>query len=191
MPKQKLTKNEILQLCWEVFHKEGYHNTSLQAVAKAAGMSKAGLLHHFTSKEGLMRAVLGYARQAYQGYVLDVAKEDLPLEDRMLKMLHRQLKLNRLEQRGCFFANTILETGQEGTFQIELSHFYHDWMKAMTAMLLERFPEEEAKERSYRYFIDYEGSVMLYKLDGNREHLTRCSERCLEMLNTPIKTHTT
>ncbi len=191
MPKQKITKDEILHLCWEIFHREGYNSTSLQTVAAAAGMSKAGLLHHFSNKEGLMRAVLGYARRGYQTYVLDVALEDTPLEERIAKMLRRQLKLGRIEQRGCFFANTILETGQDGTFKPELKHFYDDWMQAMIDLLSERFSTEEAAERAYRYFIDYEGSMMLYKMDGDDEHLQRCAIRCLEMLNIPIKAPTT
>jgi len=100
MPKQKVSKDDILLTCWQVFHKHGYNGTSLQKVADAVGLGKAGLLHHFGSKEGLMRAVLGYARTAYKTYVLDVAKEDRPLEERMLKMLRRQAKLASIEQRG-------------------------------------------------------------------------------------------
>ncbi|MEL6142437.1 MAG: TetR/AcrR family transcriptional regulator [Bacteroidota bacterium] len=187
MPKTKITKEEILRECWSVFHLHGYNATSLAMVAKAVGLGKAGLIHHFGTKAGLMRAVLNYAREAYQGYVLDVIWEDLPLEQRLEKMLRRQLKLGRIEQRGCFFANMILETGQDGEFTPQLKHFYQDWLDALTALLTERFPPEEARERAYRYFIDYEGSIMLYKLDGSEDHLQKCIVRNLEMLSTPIK----
>lgn len=176
----------MLQACWEVFHKKGYNATSLQQVADAVGLGKAGLLHHFGSKEGLMRAVLAYARDGYQSYVLDVAKEDLPLEDRILKILRRQAKLASIEQRGCFFANTVLETNQERPFLIELKHFYQDWLVAMTTLLSERFPADEAKERAYRYFIDYEGSLLMYQLDRDPSHLKRLEIRVLEQLERPV-----
>ena len=134
-----------------------------------------------------MRAVLGYARTAYKTYVLDVAKEDRPLEERMLKMLRRQAKLASIEQRGCFFANTILETNQRHPFQPELKHFYQDWLDGMSSMLEERFDPAEAKERAYRYFIDYEGSMLLHQLDSDPGHMMRLEQRVIEQLDKPVQ----
>lgn len=190
MPKQKTTPEEILHACWQEFHRNGYHHTSLQALANAAGLGKAGLLHHFGSKAGLMKAVLEYARRSYYGYVLKIAEEqDKSLEERIQRMLDRQIKISTLHQRGCFFANTILETGQAGTFSLELKDFLADWMTAVQNMLRENFPPEEAKERAYRWFIDYEGSVMLYKLDGDIAHLNRLKQRCVASLHHPLPTY--
>ena len=42
----------------EVFATVGYHKGSLRDVADRVGMSQAGLLHHFPSKEHLLEAVL-------------------------------------------------------------------------------------------------------------------------------------
>ena len=42
----------------EVFATVGYHKGSLRDVADRVGMSQAGLLHHFPSKEHLLQAVL-------------------------------------------------------------------------------------------------------------------------------------
>jgi AcrR family transcriptional regulator len=41
-----------------VFSSSGFHGGSLRDVAHRAGLSQAGLLHHFPSKERLLRAVL-------------------------------------------------------------------------------------------------------------------------------------
>lgn len=42
----------------ELFAKGGYHGTSLRELAEHAGMSKATLVHHITSKDELLTAVL-------------------------------------------------------------------------------------------------------------------------------------
>ena len=42
----------------EVFATVGYNKGSLREVADRVGMSQAGLLHHFPSKEHLLEAVL-------------------------------------------------------------------------------------------------------------------------------------
>jgi len=51
----------ILDRAAALFARHGFEQTSLQAVADAVGLSKAGLLHHFPSKDALHAAVLAFA----------------------------------------------------------------------------------------------------------------------------------
>ncbi|MFF2267405.1 TetR/AcrR family transcriptional regulator [Cellulosimicrobium cellulans] len=48
----------IIDVAAGVFARHGYERTSVQAIADAAGYSKAGLLHHFPTKQALYEAVL-------------------------------------------------------------------------------------------------------------------------------------
>ena len=67
----------ILDHAAALFARRGFAKTSVQDVADAVGLSKAGLLHHFPSKEALYAAVLGQA-EALGVRVLDAVRE-LPL----------------------------------------------------------------------------------------------------------------
>jgi AcrR family transcriptional regulator len=51
----------ILDRAAALFARRGFTKTSLQDVADAVGLSKAGLLHHFPSKDHLYRQVLDQA----------------------------------------------------------------------------------------------------------------------------------
>jgi AcrR family transcriptional regulator len=51
-------KQRILQVAEHLLARYGWRNTSLAQIAKEAGVSPAGLLHHFESKEQLLNAVL-------------------------------------------------------------------------------------------------------------------------------------
>lgn len=51
-------KRAILEAATLVFSDEGYDGASLSKIAKVAGLSQSGLLHHFPSKELLLVAVL-------------------------------------------------------------------------------------------------------------------------------------
>lgn len=51
----------ILDRAAALFARRGFTKTSVQDVADVVGLSKAGLLHHFPSKEALYTAVLGQA----------------------------------------------------------------------------------------------------------------------------------
>jgi AcrR family transcriptional regulator len=56
--KGRAKRREILDAALELIAANGYGNTSLQQIADAAKITKAGLLHHFGSKENLLTEVL-------------------------------------------------------------------------------------------------------------------------------------
>ncbi|MET1018322.1 MAG: TetR/AcrR family transcriptional regulator [Leifsonia flava] len=53
-------REAVLQAAMQVFGARGYNKGALVEVAEQAGMTHAGVLHHFGSKEGLLIAVLKY-----------------------------------------------------------------------------------------------------------------------------------
>jgi AcrR family transcriptional regulator len=56
--KSRARREAIVRAAVEVFSSVGFHKGSLREVADRAGLSQAGLLHHFPSKEHLLQAVL-------------------------------------------------------------------------------------------------------------------------------------
>lgn len=52
------TRERVVQAAAHLFARRGYSGVSIADVATAAGVSKAGLLHHFASKEVLFLAVV-------------------------------------------------------------------------------------------------------------------------------------
>jgi len=51
-------RDEILQIALEHFAVKGYDRVSVREIARECGLSQAGLLHHFSSKEELFLEVL-------------------------------------------------------------------------------------------------------------------------------------
>ena len=51
-------KEQILNAAMSFFGQSGYHGTKLADIAKAAGVTEPGLLHHFPSKAHLLMEVL-------------------------------------------------------------------------------------------------------------------------------------
>ena len=52
------TREQLVAVATELFAKEGYEGTSIEAVLARSGMSRGALYHHFASKEALFEAVL-------------------------------------------------------------------------------------------------------------------------------------
>lgn len=180
MPVKKINKQEILHRCWEVIHREGYHAASISALAEATGLGKPGLLHHFGSKEQLMQEVVAYACDQVRAYVIAVAQEDLPPEQRLEKLLRRQNRLAKHERRGCFFANTALETGRNEVFNTLIVQIFEEWRTAVAGLYSLAMPEPDARELAYRLQLEHEGAIIMYKLTGDTAHLEQFVVRTVD-----------
>ena len=71
--KQKSTapRDKVYEIAAEVFHRKGYDNTSMNDIAEAVGLTKAGLYHHVPSKESLLFTILDYGMDMAEAYVVD------------------------------------------------------------------------------------------------------------------------
>lgn len=52
------TRTRLVDAAMATIHAQGLVGLTLDGVAKAAGVSKGGLLHHFPSKDALVEAIL-------------------------------------------------------------------------------------------------------------------------------------
>ena len=99
-----IVRNRVFEVAAEVFHRKGYDNTSMSEVATAAGLTKAGLYHHVTSKESLLYTVLDYGLDLTSSYVVKPLEEIADPLERLKKMialhLHLVLEERNLEVTG-------------------------------------------------------------------------------------------
>ncbi len=183
----KIDKQEIFLRCWSVFNRYGYNGTSVSMLAEATGLGKSGLMHHFDSKEAMMREVIDFARGELRNYVFRVAEEDLPAEQRLEKLLRRQNRLAKIDRRGCFFANTALETGCDGIFNSAIEATFEEWQVVVASILSAVLSQEEARIQAYRLLLEYEGAITFYKLTGDEAHLELFVARAVRMIGSPLR----
>lgn len=102
----------ILSAAGTLFAEQGFRGASLDSVASAAGLTKAGLLHYFPSKESLLLALV---EDRYHG---DGRRFDGSLtEDRLplLPTLQRLIEHNQGSQEGVkLFTVLVAESVFEG-----------------------------------------------------------------------------
>jgi AcrR family transcriptional regulator len=53
------TKGEIHRAALELFSGQGYEKTSLREIAEQVGITKASLYYHYSSKQDLLKAIIG------------------------------------------------------------------------------------------------------------------------------------
>ena len=96
------TRQHLLKVAGELVLEHGLANLTLDAVAKASGVSKGGLLHHFPSKQHLLDGLILDLHERFRQRLQDLALVDPVPEGRLarayLKMvsMHREDPSNRL-----------------------------------------------------------------------------------------------
>ncbi len=74
----KTRHREILQTAARLICQNGYEATSIQRIAEACGLTKAGLYHHIRSKQHLLLEIMNYGMDIFEEQVLS---QVLPIAD--------------------------------------------------------------------------------------------------------------
>jgi AcrR family transcriptional regulator len=78
-------RTEIVAIAAELFARKGFRGTGLAEIAALAGLTQAGLLHHFKSKKALLLAVIERRNATSEAFAMELlgadperALEDMP-----------------------------------------------------------------------------------------------------------------
>jgi AcrR family transcriptional regulator len=119
-------KQEIMETALKLFGEQGFHNTSISKIAKAAKVSKGLMYNYFESKEALLDAILFGAADEKEVASQSISMNEIPPKLRLKMMI-------------------------EGTFAMIESNLHH-W-KLMMALSLQdeisvRIDEKFAAQRT-------------------------------------------
>jgi AcrR family transcriptional regulator len=99
---------EILRRSAHLFLEKGFEITSLVDIAEAAGISKAGLYYHFSSKQDLLAAIINYGHEVLE---LEFEKQlaDCSTDEEALHRLIYTYALIITREDDAAFANLAVE----------------------------------------------------------------------------------
>lgn len=70
----KLRRRDICRIAARVFYEKSYEGASMQDIANAVALTKAGLYHHIGSKDQLLFEIMNYGMDILQETVVDKVK---------------------------------------------------------------------------------------------------------------------
>ena len=99
---------EILRRSAHLFLEKGFEVTSLVDIAEAAGISKAGLYYHFSSKQDMLAAIINYGHEVLE---LEFEKQlaDCSTDEEALHRLIYTYALIITREDDAAFANLAVE----------------------------------------------------------------------------------
>lgn len=75
----------ILQAAWSGFASYGFRKTSMDDIARGAGMSRPALYLHFKNKEAIFRALVALYYQGAEAEIRAALQTDVPLEAKLAR----------------------------------------------------------------------------------------------------------
>jgi TetR/AcrR family transcriptional repressor of nem operon len=187
------SKEKILVSAKELFHENGFQQTSVDEILKKSGVTKSNFYYHFKSKEELGLIILDRFIQLYESDVLmkTLGNKELTPSERLIEFyrsvrtFHRDLE----KPRGCPFGNMAIEmSGSNESFREKLSVFFNAWEK-----IIEECISEGMRSGDFRgdlppgviaqlILSHLEGAIMMVKTHRSIEPLSSGSETILRLL---------
>lgn len=111
-PKTRIQRRNtaaILDAALEVFSANGFRGSTVDQIAKAAGLSKPNLLYYFPSKEAIHKELLAGLMHIWLDPLREMNPEGDPLTE-VLRYIKRKLEMSRdFPRESRLFANEILQ----------------------------------------------------------------------------------
>jgi AcrR family transcriptional regulator len=85
--------HEILERAARLIFQSGYDATSMQEIAEACGLTKAGLYHHIKTKEALLLAIMHYGMDLFDDRVLAKVSDTVDPVARLRECMARNIAL--------------------------------------------------------------------------------------------------
>ena len=83
----------ILETAARLIRERGYEGTSMQEIAAACQLTKAGLYHHIQNKEQLLFAIMNYGMDLFENQVLERVKDIADPVERLSACMRRNIEL--------------------------------------------------------------------------------------------------
>jgi TetR/AcrR family transcriptional repressor of nem operon len=143
--KGDLTRQNIIEKSMQLFSVNGYFNTSIDGIVKAAGLTKGGVYGHFRNKQEIWYAVYDECVRIWKSIVFQGVREISDPLARIKKVIENSQK-NYLGagvfDGGCFLCNALVElAGQD----LPMSTYVLDGFKSFAKLLRQWLQEAEEK----------------------------------------------
>lgn len=185
MPKQKTSRNEILEQAIRLFKEKGYHHTSMADISQACGLLKGSLYHYFKNKDDIGVEALKYLHQMVVENVFSIAYLSDRSDREKLQLFVQKVDDYFLESKGgCLFGNLSLElSSKDEVFRKIIRENFMEWTEAIKQMLKAKYGEAKAEELAKEFIALTEGAVMMMNLYGNSKEYLKVGQKLVALLD--------
>lgn len=131
-------RQQLIEATIDLISTRGYPATSLSAIAERAGLSKAAVLYHFSSKDNLTRAALEQVMAQFRAHVGERVARAAGPRDAIVAYVRAMIGYQQAHRRQVRVITEMLLDDEGGTrLKTPGSHDTHGRWQALAALLME------------------------------------------------------
>lgn len=169
---KSLKRNEMIKYAYELFYKNGFHATGVDAIIEGTGISKRTLYKHFASKEGLILASIDYYHQTMYKTVFDYLQKSSstnPIEKALKIFDFLSIQVDAGKRYGCFAMNAKNEYTNKAREIEAACDAYATALLDLIEFYLKEGNIEHSKSLATQIMILFEGAIIRSKGMGNSQ----------------------
>jgi TetR/AcrR family transcriptional regulator len=135
--------DRILQRALELFSSRGYDATSVREICEAAAITKPTLYHFYGSKEGVYRAIVNGALEAFRAAVGHAVEGEGPLRDRLRRFILASFTSARSDPDRARFVLGLIHHPPSSVPSTDFVRFYEGILSLVSRALEEAVSRAE------------------------------------------------
>ncbi|SDM59087.1 TetR/AcrR family transcriptional regulator [Pedobacter antarcticus] len=181
---RSLKRDEMIKYAYELFYKNGFHATGVDAIIQGTGISKRTLYKHFASKEGLILASIDYYHQTMYTVIFNYLQKydsKKPVEKALKIFDFLSMHVDAGKQYGCFAMNAKNEYANKATEIETACDAYVQALQELIERYLKEGNLEDSKSLSMQVMMLFEGAIIRSKGLGN-SHPIKLAKAAAELI---------
>jgi len=164
MRRGKIDRKTLVKTAISLFYENGYHNTTMDDIAKTCSIQKSSLYHHIPSRKALVILVMRHLIEYFQENHFQIAfNQDIPPHERLARMARATREYFTEQNKGCLIYNLAMETGTPEVKHIA-EEYFNSWTDALSHIFSSQYPTNEAQSLAKNFVSEIQGAIMLSKL---------------------------
>lgn len=188
MPKALKKSEKIIRAAMELFYKNGFHATGIEAILKKAQVSKKTLYSYFESKDALILEVLKYRSEQFNSFWDMVQQRGNTPRERLLAIFDLQKEWFESDQfYGCLFINVVGEYSRKGNSFKKMSQTVKAETYENIKKLLCEMNHPNPTMAAEKVTLLFEGAIVTAQVSGKSRSADAAKEITKTLLDSDMK----
>ena len=179
-----MTRDEVLQGLFRVFRDRGFEGATISEIAKACGLGKASLYHHFPDgKDGMLIALVGTVLSRLdQDAFAPLRGRDAP-KARIRAVIEGYGRYLEDGERNCLIGVLALGTARARIGAL-VSEYLQRWLDGLTQLYMAAgLSHKRAARAALDVMVRLQGAVVVSRMRDSTETFQQTSKRLLRDLD--------
>lgn len=156
------TRERILETASKLFYEQGYNSTGINQVIKEAGIAKASLYAHFSSKEELLKEYLQNTAITTNQVLEQIINDKQTPKDKVLAIFDFLTQFsNQTCFNGCHFQNVLAEISSENK---EVKAIVKNQKNKIRQLFMDILKPSNKEDLADEFYILFEGAIVSSKI---------------------------